>query len=201
MNAPKPTNSLAGVACRECGQGHFDLVQIDHLEKIPNDNPITVSGIWVNRCDHCGEILFPSTTVQFIQATVAESTERLNSRELERIRENLGIERQDEMSEILGLGAKTYHKWESGAQFPTRSMSFYIRVLAEYPQAFDWLRCRGWRNQNRLTNPQQIVGFSAMFPHLAKVQPIGDRSAFHSFAPEQQRINPARGLIGVAFTK
>ena len=40
------------------------------------------------------------------------------------------------MSEILGLGTKTYHKWESGAQFPTRSMSYYIRMLAEFPEAF-----------------------------------------------------------------
>jgi putative zinc finger/helix-turn-helix YgiT family protein len=150
MNAPKPTKTLAGKPCRECGEGKFELVQITHLAKIPNDNPVTVADIWVDRCNHCGETLFPGETVQYIESVVAEQTERLSGNELERIREDLGIERQDEMSEILGLGTKTYHKWESGAQFPTRSMSYYIRILAEFPQSFDWLRRRTWRNRNRV---------------------------------------------------
>ena len=68
MNAPKPTKSLAGTACRECGEGHFQFIQIDHVEKISNDNPVTVPGVWVNRCDHCGEIDFPRRyPVQYIR--------------------------------------------------------------------------------------------------------------------------------------
>lgn len=145
MNAPKPTKTLAGKPCRDCGVGKFELVQITHLAKIPNDNPVTVADIWVDRCNHCGEILFPGETVQYIEMVVADSTEQLIGQELEQIRELLGVRRQDDMSEILGLGEKTFHKWESGSQVPTRSMSYYIRVLAEFPEAFEWLRARGWR--------------------------------------------------------
>jgi putative zinc finger/helix-turn-helix YgiT family protein len=169
MNAPKPSKSLAGKTCRECGEGKFELVQITHLEKIPNDNPVTVADIWVDRCNHCGEILFPGETAQFIEMVVADSTEQLTGQELEQIREMFGVHRQDDMSEILGLGEKTFHKWESGSQVPTRSMSYYIRVLAEFPEAFEWLKRRGWQSRNRLTTAEKspLLEMESRFPALA----------------------------------
>lgn len=169
MNAPKPNKSLVGTACRECGAGHFEFIQIDHVEKILNDNPVIVPGVWVNRCDHCGETVFPAISVKYIQSWVADQTEPLTGHELERIRDVLGVDRQDEMSEILGLGTKTYHKWESGAKFPTRSMSYYIRVLAEFPEAFEWLRARGWKGRNRLatSGKSSLLEMQSRFPALA----------------------------------
>lgn len=199
MNAPKPQQSLAGQTCPACRTGKFALVQIDHTEDLAEDNPITIPGIWVDRCDHCGEIVFPGDTTRFIESVVADQTEQLTPRELERIREDLGVATQDEMSEALGLGAKTYHKWESGAQFPTRSMSYYIRVLAEFPEVFDWLRRRAWRNKNRLTHRQ--ADFTAMFPDLAPSGVSAERpgAASRCDRPTQERPNPARGLNPVNF--
>jgi putative zinc finger/helix-turn-helix YgiT family protein len=211
MNAPKPKESLAGQTCPCCQQGHFALVQIDYTEPVADDNPITVSGVWVERCDHCGETVFPGETTRFIESAVAEQTEQLTPRELERIREDLGVDTQDEMSESLGLGLKSYHKWESGKQFPTRSMSYYIRVLAEFPQAFDWLRRRAWRQKNRLaqfqSEPSQ-ADFVLMFPDLPQrylaieckpspqeTPPTSGRLG----TPGQKRPNPALGLTRVAF--
>jgi len=200
MNALKPGKSLAGQKCPICGTGKFQLVQIDHTEKVAEDNPISIPGVWVDRCDHCGEVLFPGDTTAFIESVVADQTEQLTPRELERIREDLGIQRQDDMSEVLGLGAKTYHKWESGAQFPTRSMSCYIRVLAEFPQAFDWLRRRAWRNKNRLTQPQVQADFAAMFPDLASLGTrVDSRASAPAPHPAKTRTNPALGLTRTVF--
>lgn len=169
MNAPKPSKTLAGKTCRECGEGKFELVQITHIAKIPNDNPVTVADIWVDRCDHCGEVLFPAETVQYIESVIADQTEQLTGQDLEQIREMLGIHRQDDMSEILGLGEKTFHKWESGSQVPTRSMSYYIRVLAEFPEAFEWLRARGWNGRNRVASAEKspLQEMESRFPALA----------------------------------
>lgn len=200
MSAPKPSKSLAGQDCPICQTGKFRLVQDDHTEEVSEDNPITVPGVWVERCDHCGEIVFPGETARFIESVVAEKTEQLAPHELERIREDLGIERQDEMSEVLGLGLKTFHKWESGAQFPTRSMSYYIRVLAEFPQAFDWLRRRAWRDKNRLPEPRAQTNPADMFPDLAPLGALADRIGI---APDQhrsqQRLNPPCALTQVVF--
>jgi putative zinc finger/helix-turn-helix YgiT family protein len=211
MNAPKPKESLAGQTCPRCQQGHFALVQIDHTEPVADDNPITVPGVWVERCDHCGEIVYPGETTRFIESVVAKQTEQLIPRELERIREDLGVATQDEMSEILGLGLKSYHKWESGKQYPTRSMSYYIRVLAEFPQAFDWLRRRAWRQKNRLSQFQSQpseADFVLMFPDLPpRYVAIECKTSARQAPPtsarpgclEQRRPNPALGLTRVAF--
>jgi len=202
MNTPpKPTKSLAGKSCRDCGVGKFELVQITHVENVAQDNPLTIPNVWVDRCNRCGEIVFPGDTVHYIETVVAEETEQLTGRDLEQIREDLGVDRQDEMSEILGLGTKTFHKWESGSQLPTRSMSYYIRLLAAFPDAFDWLRRREWRNANRLTGRNAQNDYAAMFPDL---QISEDQNRL---SPEQidrvvsssSRRNPALGLSRVAF--
>ena len=184
-----------------CGHGKFELVQIDHSANVANDNPIAIPNIWVDRCNHCGEILFPGDTVHYIETVVAEETEQLTGRDLEQIREDLGVDRQDEMSEILGLGTKTFHKWESSSQLPTRSMCYYIRLLAKFPEVFEWLRRREWRNANRLTGRNAKNDFSAMFPDLQvsedqnRLSPeIIDRVVSFS-----SRRNPALGLSRVAF--
>jgi putative zinc finger/helix-turn-helix YgiT family protein len=200
MNAPRPSKTLAGQKCPICDNGKFQLVQINHTEEVASDNPIEIPGIWVDRCDHCGEIVFPGDTTRLIESIVAEHIEQLTPRELERIREDLSITRQDEMSEILGLGAKTYHKWESGAQFPTRSMSCYIRVLAEFPQAFDWLRLRAWRAKNRLSQPNAQPDLASMFPDLHPRHIfIADRTLTVGQPSTQKRPNPALGLTRTVF--
>jgi YgiT-type zinc finger domain-containing protein len=211
MNAPKPKESLAGQTCPCCGTGHFALVQTNYTAEIPDDNPIAIEGIWADRCDHCGEIVFPGETTRFIESVVADETEQLTPRELERIREDLGVDTQDEMSETLGLGLKSYHKWESGKQYPTRSMCYYIRVLAEFPEAFDWLRRRAWRQKNRVIQRQPQLSQAdlvVMFPNLpsrflmiecktTSQEPSPPRLAPDSFG--QRRPNPALGLTHVAF--
>ncbi len=200
MNAPKPPKSLSGQLCPACREGHFQLVQVEHVEEVAEDDPLTIPGVWVDRCDRCDEIVFPGDTVRFIESLVAEQTEQLTPRELERIREDLGVRTQDEMSEALGLGAKTYHKWESGAQFPTRSMSYYIRLLAEFPQAFEWLRGRAWRKKNRLFQQESQTDLTAMFPDLASPSVVIEcRITASPPPPTSRRFNPAIGLSRVAF--
>ena len=198
MNAPKPAKSLAGQTCPLCNAGRFQLLQTDYTEELPSDNPIVFHDIWVDRCDHCGETVFPGETTRFIESVVAEETEQLTARELERIREDLGVTTQDEMSEILGLGLKTFHKWESGRQFPTRSMSYYIRVLADVAGAFEFLRRRAWRAKNRLATLPAQADFAAMFPDLAANPPASSRIA--NPRAQSPRANPALGLTRVVFS-
>jgi hypothetical protein len=68
MNAPKPKESLAGQTCPCCQQGRFALVQIDYIEQVADDKLITVPGVWVERCDHCRETVYPGETTRFIES-------------------------------------------------------------------------------------------------------------------------------------
>jgi DNA-binding transcriptional regulator YiaG len=198
MNPPKPTKSLAGQICPACRQGHFQLLQTEHVEQVAQDNPLTIPSVWVDRCDHCEEVVFPAETVHFIESVVADQTEQLTPRDLEHIREDLGVDTQDQMSETLGLGTKTYGNWERGNQFPTRSMSYYIRVLADVPGAFEFLRRRAWRSKNRVATPPAQADLAAMFPDLAANPPALPRIS--NPRAQSPRINPALGLTRVVFS-
>jgi hypothetical protein len=97
---------------------------------------------------------------------IAEQTEQLTPRELEGIWERFNLD-QTETSETLGLGGKTFHRWLKGTQYPSRSMGYYLRVLAEFPEAFEWLKERGWRRRNRVAQLPKLQ-FELQFPDLAR---------------------------------
>jgi DNA-binding transcriptional regulator YiaG len=148
MTQPKPSETLSGQICPSCEQGRLHLVQIEK----PMEEFADLTGyapkvqVWVDRCDHCQETFYPAETVKFIEQIDADELERLLPEELATIRKALCPNGgQTEMSEILGLGSKTYHRWENGSQYPSRSMCYYLRVLEHFPEAFAWLRARGWR--------------------------------------------------------
>lgn len=172
MSQNKPTDSLHDEECPFCGKGKLSLKQIEYTFESPDSPKVSVPGVWVDYCVACGENIYPAATSAYIEEVLAELDDQLTPRELERIRENLGVD-QGEMSEILGLGDKTYHRWEKGSQFPSRSMGYYIRILANNPNVFEWLRSRGWRNNRvntsrgdnaRQGNEFSIQGLETYFP-------------------------------------
>ncbi len=194
MSQPKPKESLHGEMCPICAKGHLQLVCANY-EFNPQDEPaVDVPDVWVERCDQCGERFFPAETSRYLEEFIAEKAEQLTPDELERIRENLGVD-QTQMSEILGLGEKTYHRWEKGTQFPSRSMCYYIRVLAQFPEASEWLRERGWRRSNRVAQVVSALTFEDQFPDLVKTRG-GQRGRITTGTFV---VNPARGLSRVAF--
>jgi putative zinc finger/helix-turn-helix YgiT family protein len=196
MNQPKPRESLHGEKCPICGKGILQLVRTNYEYKHPDEPVVNVPDVWIECCDQCGEQIFPSETSQYIERFIAEQAEQLTPDELEEIRLALDVD-QTEMSQILGLGEKTFHRWENGTQFPNRSMCYYIRVLAQFPEAFEWLRERGWRRSNRVAPILAALDLASQFPDLAD-KLVAERG--RSPAVELS-INPARGLTRVAFIR
>ena len=137
--------------CPACDAGKLRKQRLDYTVTAGDGVKVVVPNLLVEVCDHCGEMVLSADAADAVDAAIAEQTDQLTTRELERIREDLDVD-QTEMSEILGLGGKTYHRWEKGNQVPSRSMGYYLRVLAEFPEAFAWLRERGWRGSNRFAS-------------------------------------------------
>jgi len=148
MNTADPT------LCPACEKGHLSLVTRDFVAHIGEGQKLKVPGISMEVCDECGEEILPLESAREVDAAIAEYTDRLTPGELTEIREAFKVD-QTEMSEALGLGSKTYHRWEKGSQYPSRSMGYYLRALREYPEVFAWLRARGWHGRNRIT-PQGL---------------------------------------------
>ena len=183
-------NAESANLCPACDTGQLRAQRLDYTVTAADGVKVVVPNLQVEVCDHCGEIAVSADAATAIDATIAEQTEQLTVRELERIREDLGVD-QTEMSAILGLGGKTYHRWEKGNQVPSRSMGFYLRILSEFPEAFAWLRGRGWRRRNRLAIPALAFDFSTAFPDLTATQSAPT-------VREVPRFNPAKALFGKA---
>jgi hypothetical protein len=49
------------------------------------------------------------------------------------------------LAESLGLGSKTWMRWENGEQNMSRSMGYFIRAMAQFPDVYEWVADRGWR--------------------------------------------------------
>jgi putative zinc finger/helix-turn-helix YgiT family protein len=175
--------------CPYCHEGTLKQVRGDYVADL-GDEKLRIPNVEFQVCENCGEDFLPIDASKLIDAAVAEHGERLSPAELRSVREGLGIA-QNEMSEILGLGAKTFHRWENGSQYPSRSMGYYIRVLQAFPDAFNWLKARGWRKAP-VMRPSKLAIMTEMqrrFPVLAEnPERLTSISKFTA--------NPARTLFG-----
>jgi len=144
------------IPCGACESGQYEEIVTRYETKAADDVQIVLPRARLLRCKKCGAELIPPETQEQIDRAVAEQTEQLSQRELEEISGKFGLD-QTEVSEVLGLGSKTFHRWLKGTQYPSRSMGYYLRVLAEFPEAFEWLRERGWRKSNRVAPLDQTA--------------------------------------------
>jgi len=121
------------------------------------------------------------------------------------------------LGESLGLGSKTWMRWENGEQNISRSMGYFIRAMAKYPQVYQWVAQRGWRQQEELqktgiSRPLTIdeMQMEIMKQYLSRPSPESgveeeDAKAMDSFvslmldqvknAPVQSAFNFRRGDI------
>jgi putative zinc finger/helix-turn-helix YgiT family protein len=159
---PLPTN------CPCCGEGILQTMKRDYVAPIGDEQKLRIPNVEMEICDKCGEEILSLEAAREVDAAIAELTDRLTPEELTAIREEFSVDKT-EMSEALGLGGKTYLRWEQGGQYPSRSMGYYLRVLREFPAAFTWLRSRGWRSPNRLAaaEPTPLAEMQSRFPALA----------------------------------
>ena len=181
------------IPCGACESGHYEEVIKRYETKAAGDVEIVLPKVKILRCPACGDELIPPETQEQIDRAIAEQTEQLSQRELEDIAECFGLD-QTEASEVLGLGSKTFHRWLKGTQFPSRSMGYYLRVLAQFPEAFDWLRERGWRKRNRVTTIG-VGNVAIQFPDLqwlrGQSRPSVRPELFEPDPQEHFRFNPA----------
>ncbi|MDR3405899.1 MAG: type II toxin-antitoxin system MqsA family antitoxin [Chthoniobacter sp.] len=181
--------------CPACNTGHLQEKRIDYTVPIEDGLKVVIPNLLVEVCDHCGEMVLSADAADAVDAAIAEKTEQLGPGELERIREELQVD-QTEMSDILGLGAKTYHRWERGNQVPSRSMGYYLRVLAQFPKAFAWLKARGWRPENRLAAKAAQIDLENAFPNLYAYRTETTVVVQRNITMERSvASNPARALF------
>jgi putative zinc finger/helix-turn-helix YgiT family protein len=81
----------------------------------------------------------PEESAARIKAEKHKSRGLLTIEQLKEIRSKLGYT-QEEMAGLLGLGKKTYFRWEKGLFLQNKAMDKYLRLIAENPENINILK-------------------------------------------------------------
>lgn len=138
--------SKEGDSCILCGIGHYERILEDFNLEDKNGHEVRIPQVAVFKCTSCGDKVVPVASHNYIEKRAAEANEQLSPIDVQTLFKTLGRS-QSEISEDLGLGSKTYGRWLSGSQHPSKALGFYLRIVAEFPQVYAWVANRAWKKQ------------------------------------------------------
>jgi putative zinc finger/helix-turn-helix YgiT family protein len=82
---------------------------------------------WLS-CGNCGEDILPHELTEAIEAQRYKRLELLTPEEVRQVRQRTGLSAV-EMGHMLGVGEKTYTRWETGRSVQNKANDLLIRLL------------------------------------------------------------------------
>jgi putative zinc finger/helix-turn-helix YgiT family protein len=138
-------------SCPLCGKGTLAEMQGDFTTTVngPGGRPVNLTVPCINwrHCDSCGEDLLDEEASAAITESHRAVLKLLTADEIRSIRQKLD-KTQTEMSELLGIGEKTYCRWESGTHFQSEAFDRYLRALQASPNLVDLLNEIRWQKES-----------------------------------------------------
>jgi putative zinc finger/helix-turn-helix YgiT family protein len=176
---PKQKSSV----CLVCGAGQLKEVRGEFRTQIegPDGHPITLSVpelVW-RHCDSCGEDLLDDNASEAITTAHRAALKLLTAGEIRSLRQRLD-KTQAQMGELLGIGEKTYCRWESGTHFQSEAFDRYLRLL-ETPEVVELL------TEIKLQKQGAAKSAPSTFTYLKL-------SAYDSVSDARKRASPAAWL-------
>jgi HTH-type transcriptional regulator/antitoxin MqsA len=84
-------------------------------------------------CGACGEEVLPAELIARVEAERYRLDGLLSPAEVLAVRKRLGLTQRD-MSKLLGVGEKSYTRWELGLSVQTKSMDNLVRLADQHPE-------------------------------------------------------------------
>jgi putative zinc finger/helix-turn-helix YgiT family protein len=138
---------------------------------------LSVPNVTWRHCASCGEDLLDQNASETITRAHRAALKLLTAEEIRSIRRSLD-KTQAQMGELLGIGEKTYCRWESGTHFQSEAFDRYLRLL-QVPEVVDLL------NDIRLYKQGSAKSDSSKFQY------IEDISAYESVGECRKHCSPA----------
>jgi len=88
-----------------------------------------------------GEEILTAAAHELIEKTKARRMGLMLADEIRQLRERFSLT-QEQISELLQIGAKTYTRWESGRARPSRSLNLLLCALRDGALSLEYLRCK-----------------------------------------------------------
>ncbi len=101
---------------------------------IPGGVMVVPDADWLE-CSACGNRILNHALNRAIELMRYDRLGLLRPEEIRNIRTRLGVT-QVEMAGLLGVGGKTYTRWESGTSYHNKSSDNLIRLFAQNPEMF-----------------------------------------------------------------
>ena len=173
---------------RERNKGRCLVCGVENLEEVNGvfqteiEGPqgrtvkLSVPNLHWQHCGSCGEDVLDDAASEAITKAHRSALNLLGADEIRSLREVLG-KTQAEMADLLGVGEKTFTRWESGSHFQTEAFDRYLRLL-QRPGVVDLL------NDIKLGKEGGSESPSSQFQFL-KV------AAYESISESRKRSSPA----------
>jgi putative zinc finger/helix-turn-helix YgiT family protein len=160
---------MTSIKCPVCGKGELSAVtgsySTQYLGRGEEPKPLQVDGVTWQKCAACGEELLDDSALSKIEAARYEADGLLSPSEIKGLRKRLG-KTQTEMSALLGVGRKTYCRWESGSYRQNSASDRYLRLLIAEPNNVSLLEQMD-EEEARLGLVRPPAAEVAAFAHLA----------------------------------
>ena len=124
--------------CPICGNNTLEQKRGEYRFETPPNVPggtmVIPDATW-SACGSCGEELLPDELTKAIEEEQYRRLGLLTPAEIRQVRENTGLSAV-EMAHLLGVGEKSYTRWENGRSMQNKSNDTLIRLLHKNAAAF-----------------------------------------------------------------
>jgi putative zinc finger/helix-turn-helix YgiT family protein len=163
---------MNGDNCPVCAKGHLITKAGDYetkfVDRAGETRSLFVPDLAWQECDHCGEAFLDDSATRKLETARREASGLLSAAEIRQLRWRMNMT-QAQISALLGIGEKTYCRWESGAYVQSVAFDNYLRLVREIPDAVRLLTRFQARAMDREIE-QSIAG--SVFPSLRDVPSI-----------------------------
>ncbi len=101
---------------------------------IPGGTMIISNATW-DACTSCGEVILPDELTKAIEAEQYRRLGLLTPAEIRQVRHKTGLSAVD-LANLLGVGEKSFTRWENGRSMQNKSNDTLIRLLDKNADAF-----------------------------------------------------------------
>jgi putative zinc finger/helix-turn-helix YgiT family protein len=162
--------------CPICGKGELQRINGDYetrfIDDAARERELTVRGVTRDECSNCGEVFLDDDATQKIEHARLQAMRRLAPAEIKAFREKLG-RTQTDMAHLLGLGEKTYARWESGAYIQNAASDRYLRLLMASGANVEMLEQLEEQGDVRV----ERIAMIALFPSVNESESLFESSA------------------------
>jgi putative zinc finger/helix-turn-helix YgiT family protein len=127
--------------------------RFDPPPNVPGGTMVIPNATWL-ACSHCGEEILPYALNKAIDLEATKRQGLLVPEEIRQVRQRTGLSAVD-MAYLLGVGDKTYTRWETGKSIQNKGNDTLIRLLDANAEAFASVQAE--RQPNREATIAQYV--------------------------------------------